>query len=246
MNLARSEPTEISSQLAKIQAEILAKPLRTVEESNERQAFVSGKVAAVETLRQAIGRRYAGCRLDTFTLSDDPTDKNRQQSALAILQAFVDDLKDRIADGSGLFLFGPAGTGKDHLLSAVMIEAATRGFAVSWVNGQDIFGRMRDMISEDGNESRQLERLTAPAVLAISDPVPPIGDASSFQQSTLLRAIDRRYRDCKPTWVTANVASREEGDSRLGVQLMDRLTDGALTIACGWPSYRLQRRWKPS
>ena len=39
-------------------------------------------------------------------------------------------------------------------------------------------------------------------------------------------------------WVTVNVNSRAELDSRMGVQLADRLVDGALTLFCNWPSYR--------
>jgi len=234
----------IRDQLAKLGAEILAKPIQAIDvDAEKRRADVTA--AGVEALKRVIGRRYSMCRLDTFKLSADPTVKNLQQTTLASLQAFVDDLPNRIATGSGLFIYGPAGSGKDHLLSSVLFEAAGLGFSVHWVNGVDAFGRFRDNIRDGGDESDLIRKLVAPAVLAISDPVPPIGDVGTYQRSMLFRVFDRRYRDRKPTWITANVAGRDEADKRLGVQLVDRLTDESLSLGCNWPSYRLERRWRP-
>jgi DNA replication protein DnaC len=179
-------------------------------------------------------------------ISDDPSIRNLQQAVLSLLQSFVDDLPAVVRGGSGLFLYGPVGTGKDHLLAAAMLEAVAHGFAVAWTNGLDIFANARDAISEDTGEAKIFERLTVPTVLAISDPVPPVGDVTAFQRSLLLRVIDHRYRSGKATWVTMNVADRAEAERRLGVQLIDRLTDGALCLVCNWPSFRLTRRWTPS
>jgi DNA replication protein DnaC len=233
-----------------IHAEILAKPLKPPggngSDAVPRRSTSGTSMIQVqlETLRRQVGRRYSGCSLQNFKLSDDLDVSRKQQTVLAAVQAYVDSLKDRIADGCGLFLFGPAGVGKDHLLTAVMLETVGRGFGVAWFNGQDLYGQFRDAITNEASERQTVDRLTEPSVLALSDPIPPSGDVTPFQRSMLFRVIDRRYRDQRPTWITANVADRSEADSRFGVQLVERLTHESLCLPCNWPSYRVAR-WKP-
>jgi hypothetical protein len=57
----------------------------------------------------------------------------------------------------------------------------------------------------------------------------------------LFRAIDARYRDYRPTWVTINVGGGDEAEDRMGMQLVDRLRDRAVSIHCNWPSHRKPR-----
>lgn len=211
-----------------------------------RAAVVASNRASA--IRRNLGRRYADCSLAAFEIYGEPGVANRQATVLASLQAFADGLKSRIADGSGLFLFGPSGTGKDHLLSALLIEADNRGHQVAWMNCQEICGKAREAFSGHAIESSIVEYLTSAAVLGISDLWLPkssddVGEVTTFQRALLFRVIDHRYRTCKPTWVTVNVSGREEAEDRLGVQLVDRLTDGALCLGCNWPSYRESRRW---
>ena len=196
----------------------------------------------LEPLRRQLSRRYAGCSLENFKLSDDRDVMNKKQTVLAAVQGYVDSLKDRIQDGCGLFLFGPVGCGKDHLLSAEMLETVRRGFSVAWFNGQDLYRQFRDASTNEASEKQIVDRLTKPAVLALSHPIRPSGDVTPFQRSMHFRVIDRRYRDRRPTWITANVAVRPEADARFGVQLIDRLTDESLSQPCNWPSYRAARR----
>lgn len=230
---------------AKLHAAILAQPVRPRDNADAARAEIAGR-QRVDLLKRSLGNRYANCNLESFRVSDDPAVRNAQLAVLGQLQSFVDELPEVIRTGSGLFLFGPVGTGKDHLLSAVMLETANRGFSVAWMNGLDIFANARDAIADDTGEARIFERLTIPTVLAISDPLPPVGDVTAFQRSLLLRAIDHRYRHGKATWITINVGNRDEAEKRLGVQLIDRLTDGALCLVCNWPSFRMSRRWTPT
>ena len=49
----------------------------------------------------------------------------------------------------------------------------------------------------------------------------------------------------RPTWISMNVASGEEAESRIGVAIIDRWRDGALTLAFNWPSYRKVQQPEP-
>jgi DNA replication protein DnaC len=152
-------------------------------------------------------------------------------------------MRENIKAGRSITLFGPWGTGKDFLVSALMRMAVLDvGLSGKWVNGQDFYGRVRDSMDDGGErESKIVKDLVSPDILAISDPVPPKGDVSGFQQSILYRAIDGRYRNCKATWVTMNVASHKEAVERMGGAAVDRLTQDGLAAYCNWPSFRQRK-----
>ena len=138
---------------------------------------------------------------------------------------------------------GPAGTGKDHLLVALLREAIVcYGFKVQWLNGQNLFRMFRDQIDSGKSEASFIQAFERPDILAISDPIPPKGETSNYTAHMLYQIIDSRYRVMKSTWVTANVATRQEGEAALSAPIFDRLLDNAFTLFCNWPSYRQSRK----
>jgi len=185
--------------------------------------------------------RKVGERYEKSGLSNYKTSGPEQQKAKTQLSEFAENILEHTENSSGIWLYGPAGTGKDHLLTAMMrIAVVNFGLDVTWTNGTDMFGWFRDAIDNKSSilESDILRSFYSPTIVAISDPLPPWGELTPYQASQLLRIVDHRYRDMKPTWVTANFATPEEAKKRLGAQVVDRLRDGALTIFCNWPSYR--------
>lgn len=156
------------------------------------------------------------------------------------VREYTRNLPATIGDGGGLILFGPKGTGKDHLAMAATQNAImSHGIDVEWVNGMDLFGEFRDAMNSDGTTERDIiNRYARHQVLYISDPVPPAGNLTEFQSAALFRILDARYSHKRPTWVTVNVTSAQELDARIGTQNGDRLRDGALAIFCNWASYR--------
>ena len=67
--------------------------------AEERQRFVD-----------QFGSRYAGCRLDNFVVTCD-----EQQKAVDALREYGKTFGQHYRNGEGVVLFGPPGTGKDHL-----------------------------------------------------------------------------------------------------------------------------------
>lgn len=214
----------------------LAEQERKSAESIERQQRADRQSRWLSLLA-SVGRRYENARLSTFE-----TTCEQQKSVVDSLTEFASSIGDAVSAGRNLVLYGPRGTGKDHLLVAMLRAAIGDGWTVGWRDGQSMYGELRDAIDTDRSEVRTLEPMLSPSVFAISDPTPPTGDIKSdYQRTMLFRIIDRRYRDCKPTWVTINAENAQEAEKRIAPNIIDRLSHDALILRCNWKSYRTGR-----
>lgn len=185
-------------------------------------------------LAKELGPRYAECNFENYRISCAP-----QRKVFDQVKAFANDMPKRMRQGGGLVFHGRVGTGKDHLMCAVMAHAIREhGFGVHWVNGLDLFMRIRERIRDGGSEEEFVAEYQEPQILALSDPIPPRGDASPFAVATLQQIVDRRYRDLKSTWATLKVCDGDEASGRLAGPLVDRLRHGSLCLPCDWPTYR--------
>jgi DNA replication protein DnaC len=235
----RREPEALERIIERVSAELLATPCPDPEKAEQLQRE---KEAAERTERwrafaDPLGPRYAGCRLSNFAIAK--LHEKVQQSVIGEIRVYAENLPQRLVSGQGVLLYGPSGTGKDHLLTALARVAIMRhGVSVCWINGVDFYRRIRDRLDSRDTEQELVEQFSWPTILYFSDPLPPIGDLTPFQAATLFSVIDRRYRDKKPTWLSLNVADAAEAERRLGPSIADRLRDGTLALRCNWPSYR--------
>ena len=141
--------------------------------------------------------------------------------------------------GEGLLLWGPVGTGKDHLaLAAVRTVLCHHDCSSWWQNGRDLAGEWRDRMDGGETEKGLLATLTRRALLVISDPLPPMGELSNYQADMLYRVVRARTDSGLATICTVNVGSDAEADERMGAPTWDRLTQGAWKIHCDWPTHR--------
>jgi DNA replication protein DnaC len=182
-----------------------------------------------------VGARYRGATLDGFLVTDP-----NQEKAIAAVRDYLERLDDHIASGDGLILYGPCGTGKDHLAIAAGRIAVGMGYTVAWQSAQTIFADFRDSFSDDSGqtEGELMRKLIEPDVLIVSDPVPSHGALTEFQGNVLYRLVNSRYVDQKPTWTTLNAVNVDEARRRAGPAMIDRLTHGAVTVFCNWKSFR--------
>lgn len=216
----------------------------TDEQDAERQQQIAAEEQSREKARrlnavEEIFRtrpRYRYCSLASFQVQGDKY--REQQAAVDAVKDYLGNMQNRITAGSGIVFIGPPGTGKDHLMSVLIQAAVLAGHDVEWVDGMALFGESRDRISEERSESSFVSRFVSARVLAISDPLPPFGDLTSFQASTLFRIVDGRYQRRHPTWITINGENGAEVSKRMGPQTVDRLRDGAMVVSCGWSSWR--------
>ena len=208
------------------------------------------------TFLQKRGKRYLPCRFTNFEITNP-----EQQKAFDKLREFEANAKAETDQGNGVVLFGPSGTGKDHLITALALSFICRHggvrernsyslfddddddqfkdeYSVEWKSGAELFAQLRDAIGSDYPESDIIHPLIDADILILSDPLPPGGELTRYQREILYRVLDARYSAMQPTWASLNVASGGEAGERMGVPCYDRLRHGALCLYCNWPSYR--------
>lgn len=208
-------------------------------EAAQRRTQAAQRWAAIQA---SIGARYAMSTFEGYEVYHAD-----QRPALEAVKQYAANLPAHVARGDGLILYGPCGTGKDHLLNCVLREAAlTHGLPVSHVYGLDLHAQVREAMDDERVE-KALKSYRDAQVLAISDPIPNAGTLTDWQRQTMMRLVNTRYVSMRTTMLTINAPSLDPGvDPKTQVNVwneltdavFDRLTEGAVMVPCFWPSYR--------
>lgn len=228
-------------------AEMLSEVARKMGATDHSPLSV-GKIDASLEARQVycsqllkkLGPRYRHCSFESYEVYEETAkDRPSQREVFNQVVALAKNLRVHSLRGGGLVLHGRPGTGKDHLMAALMYTAVLEhGWTVHWANGLELYQEARRVVMGHGSESQFMKRLTTPQILAISDPLPPKGATTEYQTEVVQRILDHRYRHLYPTWCTLNVRTGQEADERLGAPITDRLRHDSLSLRCEWETSR--------
>lgn len=212
------------------QEEIVAKR----HEDYAKKQAAQAAYANLNRLIQQRGDRYAKCGLDNFTTDG----QEAPCRAVSRLREYCDEISKNAAEGVGVFLFGPCGTGKDHLAMGVAKAfIGTTRQSVSWASGAMLFEQLRDSFDGKKSEGEVMAPHVKAPLLWISDPLPVRGELTQYQAEALYRLVDARYNARRPMLVTANLEPGK-ADATLGPAIARRLRESTIQIHCNWPPFK--------
>jgi DNA replication protein DnaC len=178
------------------------------QEARQHQAEGLQHRARLSKLEAELGR-LKRCLLDDFDLARPlegiawearPVATVEQRKALkhayAVCRAYAD------TPAGWLYLYGPPGAGKSHLLAGVSLALASQGLSVAYASVPDVLDFLRDGYGQKDTGGR-LEALRSVDFLALDD----LGaeHTTSWGAEKLFMLLNDRYLEDRPTGITSNV-----------------------------------------
>lgn len=210
------------------------------EQEAEREAIHRKEVAERENALR-LGRLersgLKGTRFEGASFENFRADTKEQRAVVAACEAYAQAVQPDY--GAGLILVGPPGTGKSHLLSAIVHHVIEqRKLSAAVVTSRDVLRRLRATWQRDARESESdvLAALIDDLSVLALDEV-GVGFGSEGEQVQLLDLIDGRYKRRRPTLIASNLGVPDLRTA-LGERAFDRLREGARVLPCTWASHR--------
>ncbi|WDL97011.1 AFG1/ZapE family ATPase [Alicyclobacillus sp. ALC3] len=141
---------------------------------------------------------------ESFRFENFPVEQRRKYPKLV---QYVEDFAERFQPGAamqGVYVFGPPGVGKTHLVLAVVNRLQERGVPSLFVRSDSLFDRMRHELAEGRDLEPYLDIYATAPVLLIDEFAQE--RANEFTMEKLFRIVNHRFHAKLPTWFTSNYA----------------------------------------
>lgn len=191
-----------------------------------------------ERMRNRLRAAGVPTRYESVTFEGYSATVEGQKRALVVLKDYADRFEEHRADGRSLILTGGVGTGKTHLMIAVMKHLVDGGFRPRYLSLYDYVVSVRETWSR-GAEKTEREVISALAEydLLLLDEV----GVQAFSDNEMMLVhllIDGRYQRRLPTVVASNLDAKGI-EAAIGERAMDRLREGGgRAVVFDWKSYR--------
>jgi DNA replication protein DnaC len=153
------------------------------------------------------------------------------------LQEYAEQVAEWLNNNLGLFLIGPVGCGKTHLVVGAARLACAHGYAPQFVSVPKWFQALRESYANSHpNREHDLLKLMHEADLLILDDL-GAERPSDWARERLYLIINERTVQMRPTWVTTNLTVNELSEL-IGERSVSRLTGDALVFTLAGSDYR--------
>lgn len=210
-------------------------------EAEEREAEMKRRVEAESMARRTqaflqragIPPRFKDCSLANYVVENAG-----QKKAHMAAVWYVDTIKERVAEGTGMIFTGQAGTGKTHLSTAIANAVIPMGYSAVFITASDAMRSIKRTYDAASTmtESDAIEALVAPSLLILDE----IGmqNRTDHERQLMFEIINKRYERVKPTILLSNLSGADLKEF-LGDRIMDRMRQGGgRMIGFEWDSFR--------
>lgn len=211
------------------------------KEAEEREELMKRRVEAESAARRTqalLQRAGIPARFKDCTLASYVVENAGQKKAHGAAVWYVETIKERIAEGTGMIFTGQAGTGKTHLSTAIANAIIPLGYSAVFITASDAMRSIKRTYEPSSlmTESDAIDALVAPALLILDE----IGmqNRTDHEKQLMFEIINKRYERVKPTILLSNLSSADLKEF-LGERIMDRMRQGGgRMIGFEWDSYR--------
>ena len=203
------------------------------ELGRERRA---ARQAAIE---RAVGRAGIPRRFLHHSFEDYAADSEAQLRALTLAREYAAGFASIRERGNCLLLVGGPGTGKTHLVCAILSQVIADGYSGLFLTVSEGLRLIRSTYapSASQNEVQVFETLTSPDLLVLDEVGVAIGNELT-RRAMLFDVLNARYGQMRPTVLIGNLTAAEM-EAYLGERIMERLMDlGSITVPFTWSSHR--------
>ncbi|OPZ12681.1 MAG: DNA replication protein DnaC [candidate division BRC1 bacterium ADurb.BinA364] len=179
--------------------------------------------AALRLERCGIPRRFMDKTLENFVTRGSKERRDVVQAARSYLSSFgAHEGKD---ERPGVLLSGGTGTGKTHILVAILRELMAKGHSARYYNVPNLLKLLRATYDgqEDLDEDDLINEMCQVEVLALDD----LGaeKPSDWTADRLYLIVNTRYEECRPVLVATNLAWPEDLERAIGRRIASRLAE---------------------
>lgn len=231
------------------EAERIAEEKRKEEAERNRQLQERVRKIVGES---GIGARFRQRTFETFQLTEE------NKKAATLCQKYADNFREKLPrynpnpGRNGLFITGPKGTGKTHLVAAIANKLMNQGIPVVCMTMIDLLERIKSTYTNTrqrfggGYDAADvLDAYTDVSLLIIDD----LGkeQATEWAISKIYAIINARYEALMPTIITTNYSEadlirrltpKETNDDTTADATIDRLREMCAAIVTTGDSWR--------
>lgn len=189
--------------------------------------------------KSGIKKRYLSRTIDSFFV----TAENKRSFEVAT--DYIKNFREYFAQGKGLYLEGPCGTGKTHLAIAIALAIINTGVPVICKTSIDILGDIKRCYERNSEvtEEEVLEAYKTVDLLIIDD----LGkeQVTEWSVPVLYSILNERYEALLPTIITTNYNTTAlaeklsaKGDTETATAIISRFVESSKRVTMSWADYR--------
>lgn len=212
--------------------------IKKEKELAEEQELRKQKIESILG-KSGIKKRYLSRTIDSFSV----TAENKRSFEVAT--DYIKNFREYFAQGKGLYLEGPCGTGKTHLAIAIALAIINTGVPVICKTSIDILGDIKRCYERNSEvtEEEVLKAYKTVDLLIIDD----LGkeQVTEWSVPVLYSILNERYEALLPTIITTNYNTTAlaeklsaKGDTETATAIISRFVESSKRVTMSWADYR--------